>query len=423
MSSAEAAVVKSPYRFEAWTLSVTDHLRWFKAWAGSLHQSDAVGLGAIGWVILNPFLTIVALFVTPWHFKTVVFSIGYFLFTAWCVMLCYHRMLSHKSFKTPGWVRAFFLAVSTSAMEGPALGWVRNHRAHHRFLDTDRDPYNAMKGFWWSHMGWALHPYDPKEFEDIDTSDLTSDPHVMAQLNYYPVLALATGFLFPTLVCGFGWGDYAGGFWIGAIIRMGLLLQSAFFTNSLAHFSGHHTFTDATTPVDNWLVHLLTTGEGYHNFHHAFPYDYRGTSDMTAIDPLKWLAYGLSLFGLASDLKRFPDNLITHARLETTKARVEKDMLKFSPCKPLSELPEMSTADVRRRVQEGASLIIVDQLVVDVHDFLPNHPGGEPLIKAFFGKDATKAFYGNTTQHTPGAKKILESLVMARIVDVDTKKD
>lgn len=143
---------------------------------------------------------------------------------------------------------------------------------------------------------------------------------------------------------------------------------------------------------------------------------------MTAIDPLKWIAYLLSLVGLASDLKRFPDNLITHAKLETIKAKVERDMQCVAPCKPICELPTMTTADVRRRVQEGASLIIVDQLVADVHDFLPMHPGGEGIVKLYLGKDATKAFYGNTTQHTPGAKKILASLVMARIVD-DPKAD
>lgn len=376
-----------------------------------------MGLAAIGWVIMCPLLSILALFVTPWYLNTVLFSLAYFLFTGWIVMLCYHRMLSHKAFKTPGFVRAFFLTISAGAMEGPAIGWVRNHRAHHRFLDTERDPYNATKGFWWSHMGWALHPYDPEEFTDVDITDLTSDPHVMNQLKYYPALAGFFGFFLPTMVCGLGWGDYAGGFWIGAIIRLGWLLQSAFFTNSLAHYHGDHTFTEATTPVDNWIVHLLTTGEGFHNFHHAFPYDYRGTSDRSAIDPLKWLAYALSLFGLATDLKRFPDALITHARLETTKIRTEREMKLVEPCKPREQLPEMSSADVRRRVQEGASLIIIDGLVVDVHDFLPNHPGGEPLIRVYFGKDASKAFYGPTTQHTAGAQKIVQSLTVARIVD------
>ena len=366
---------------------------------------------------MSPILSVVALFVTPWRLNTVLFSFGYFLFTAWIVMLTYHRMLSHKSFRVPGWLRAFFLAISASAMEGPAIGWVRNHRAHHRFLDTDRDPYNAKKGFWWSHMGWALHPYDPEEFVDVDISDLTSDEHVMTQLKYYPAFALFFGFLLPTLVCGLGWGDYAGGFWIGAIIRTGWLLQSAFFVNSLAHYHGEHTYTEATTPVDNLFVHLLTTGEGYHNFHHAFPYDYRGTSERSAIDPLKWIAYFLSVFGLASDLKRFPDSLIAHARLETTKTRAEREMQLVAPCKPRDQLPEMSTADVRRRVQEGASLIIIDQLVVDVHDFLPNHPGGEAIIRVYFGKDATKSFYGPTTQHTAGAQKIVQSLTIARVVD------
>jgi len=410
-------IVKSPYRFEPWTLSITDNVKYFNAWWKSLAQENPIGLGAIGWVIASPILSIMSFFVAPWYWKTFVFMIVNFLITAWCLMLSYHRMLSHKSFKVHPWVKAVMLIVSTTAMEGPALGWVRNHRAHHRHLDTERDPYDAKKGFWWSHMGWALHPYDPSAFADIDVSDLTSDPQVMLQEQWYMPLAMSLGFIFPTLFCGLAWGDYAGGFWFGGILRTGICLQTAFFVNSLAHYQGEHTYTENTTPVDNLLVQIVTTGEGFHNFHHAFPYDYRGTSDPLAIDPLKWLTYLLYLLGLASELKRYPDKLINHAKLETSKKRIERELVDCAPCKADNLLPPMSTADVKRRVDEGAQLIIVKGHVHDVHEFLSEHPGGEAILKSYIGKDATKAFYGNLVQHTPGAQELLASLTVAKIVD------
>jgi stearoyl-CoA desaturase (delta-9 desaturase) len=415
-----AKIIKSPHRFEPWTLSLSENLKCFRAWWKSLAQESSAGRAAIGWVILSPIITLLGLFVTPWHLNTIIFTVVAFLITAQCVMLSYHRMLSHKAFSVSSTTKTVLLMIGASAMEGPALGWVRNHRAHHRFLDTEKDPYDAKKGFWWSHMGWAIHPYDPEQFADIDVSDLTSDPIVMFQNDYYQPIALSIGFIFPTLFCGLLWGDYAGGFWLGAMLRMQLCLQSAFFTNSAAHYHGEHTYFDQSTPVDSPFVQFLTSGEGFHNFHHAFPYDYRGTSNPWAIDPIKWLTYLLSLLGITFDLKQYPDNMIDHARLETTKNRIERQMAQIAPGKPLDQLAPMTTADVRRRAEEGASLIIIDGLVHDVTEFLPEHPGGEAILKTYFGKDATKAFYGTITQHTQGARKILASLTMAKIVEKKT---
>jgi len=392
----------------------------FKAWAASLPQENVMGLGAIGWVIASPILCIIGLLVTPWVWKTVVFALAYYVLTALSVTVCYHRLLSHKAFAVKEWLEGVLLVLTTSAMEGPALGWVRNHRAHHRWLDTEKDPYDATKGLWWSHMGWAIQPYEPERVAEVDVSDLTSDSLVMFQQDFYMPLALLTGFIFPTLFCGLLWGDYQGGFWLAGIVKMALVLQGAFCVNSLAHFQGDHTFTELSTPVDSMITNLLTSGEGFHNFHHAFPYDYRGINRLASFDPIKWTVYTLYLFGWAYDLKTFPDKLIEHARLETTRARIERELPNLAPCPPLEKLPSMSISDVRRRCQEGASLIIVDSLVYDVHDFLPEHPGGQPILKAYIGKDATKAFYGNIVQHTAGARKLLASLTIARLQDAKT---
>jgi stearoyl-CoA desaturase (delta-9 desaturase) len=411
---------RSPHRFDDWSWSPEVNWKQFKAWASSLPQEDAVGLGAIGWVLLHPVLMIYGLLVTPWVWNTIVFSVIYYLITALAVTTCYHRLLAHKSFACKKWVEALLIFLSTSAMEGPALGWVRNHRAHHRWLDTEKDPYDAKKGFWWSHMGWAIQPYEPERVAEVDVSDLTSNRLVMIQNDYYMAFASVTGFIFPTVFCGLLWGDYAGGFWLGAITKMSIILQAAFCVNSLAHYVGEHTYCESTTPVDNLFVQVLTTGEGFHNFHHAFPYDFRGTHKLWAYDPIKWFVHFLKFCGLAHDLKTFPDSLIEHAEMETTRNKLDRQLKSSTAIKTEDKLPFMSSADVRRRVQEGASLIIVEGRVHDVHDFLPEHPGGEDILKAYIGKDATKAFYGNIVQHTHGARKILESLSIAKLLDAKT---
>lgn len=118
-------------------------------------------------------------------------------------------------------------------------------------------------------------------------ADLNADPLIRFQHKWYLPLALFMGFGLPSLICGYFWGDYYGGFFIGGVLRLVGVHHSTFFVNSLAHYAGEATYTDGHTARNSFITALLTLGEGYHNFHHEFPNDYRNGIEWYQFDPTK----------------------------------------------------------------------------------------------------------------------------------------
>lgn len=123
-------------------------------------------------------------------------------------------------------------------------------------------------------MGWMLFKQDPSEIGRADISDLDEDPVVVWQHKNYLSVAFFFGIVFPALVAS-TWGDWRGGLVYAGILRFFFVQQATFCINSLAHFLGEQPFDDRNSPRDNVVTALVTLGEGYHNFHHEFPSDYR----------------------------------------------------------------------------------------------------------------------------------------------------
>jgi len=115
-------------------------------------------------------------------------------------------MFSHKGWDAVPAVRFVMLLIGAMAMQGSARWWCRNHRAHHKFTDTSRDPYNVRKGFMYAHFGWMMYKQDPKEVGRADISDLDADWMIRFQHKYYVQLALGLSIILPTLIAGL-WGD------------------------------------------------------------------------------------------------------------------------------------------------------------------------------------------------------------------------
>lgn len=410
----------SPHRFDDWTLSPSENWKQLTGWLASLKGEDPFNLFGIFWVLLCPLLALYGLLVTPWHLNTIIFGLVFYVIAAVSLTGGYHRLFSHRTFQAGPVTRFCILLTSSSVFQGTCLTWARNHRVHHRYMDTDKDPYNAKRGFWWSHMGWAIQQQRPEEMSDIDVSDLTSDPILMHFHNYYGPWAIGSGMILPSLVCGLGWGDYAGGFWLAGVLRIVVFLHCTFLINSLAHYSGDRDYNEHITPVDNVWANILTMGEGYHNFHHSFPYDYRGSEIKSRLDPAKWAVDILNFFGLAINLKTVPNDHILHTKIECVRRQLALKSPRYEPGIPLHELPLMSVQDVQRRAHEGASVMIIDGLVVCVKEFLPEHPGGEAILKAYFGKDATSAFYGQLVRHTATAKVLVRAMAIAKIKQDDS---
>jgi len=214
----------------------------------------------------------------------------------------YHRLTAHRSFNCPDWVKAGLLIAGGWALENSALKWASDHIRHHATCDHDADPYNAQRGFWYSHCGWLFFD-DPHRDEKYATR-LRQDPIVMWQhRNYLPIVLSG---LALTFVVGFLHGGWIGGlgcFLLAGIGRTFAVLNSTFCVNSICHLWGRQPHSQADSSRDSWWVSLLTFGEGYHNYHHTFQSDYRNGPRWYNFDPSKWLIFTLSRLGLASSLR------------------------------------------------------------------------------------------------------------------------
>jgi len=307
----------------------------------------------------------------------------------------------------------FFLMLGGSAaVQGSCRWWCRNHRIHHRYTDTPKDPYNAKEGFLFSHFGWMFIKPDPSLIQkgDFDITDLEADPMVMFQNKHYGFFAIFMGFIFPTLVPGLLWGDWMGGYFFSAIARLVFVHHATFFVNSLAHWKGLQPYADRETPRDHFLTAFLTLGEGYHNFHHEFPQDFRNAIKFWQYDPTKWLIKFLNIFGLTYDLQSFGDNEIKMGQwqIKMKNAMKEKSDLDKEFNK---EVESMTMEQVKKQISKHKKLIIINNAVVDITEFISEHPGGDFITK-YIGKDATED-YNKLHYHTKAARLLMETKKVA----------
>ena len=333
----------------------------------------------------------------------------------------YHRLWSHQAYRARFPLRILLATLGTAGYQGSIKWWVLRHRLHHRYTDTSEDPYNSKNGFWFSHIGWIFYKPVYKKLKWIDISDIMRDPIVRIQHRFYPFFALFVSFVIPTLV-GYLWNDALGGFLYGGIVCRLLVWHGTFCINSFAHWLGDQKFSKETTARGGFLLALLTVGEGYHNFHHEFPKDYRNGIRFWDFDPTKWCIWVSAFFKQAYNLYRYDDNEIEKAALvlQEEEMHFKKSKLLWGP----DPLPEMSmdTFEALVAANTGKKLIMLSGLVLDVTDFAAIHPGGEKLIMNCVGKDATNAFYGPLNNHTKSARLMLQTLSVAKLVDKDAMK-
>ena len=275
-------------------------------------------------VLVFSVLTLIALVGTPmwalsYGFDWVEIGAAIFLFyfTGMSITAGYHRLWSHKTYSAHPIVR-FILAVGGAmTLQNSILHWSSDHRVHHKHVDIDdADPYSASKGFWFSHIGWMLREYQATRYADYSNcKDLQKDKIVMWQHKYYLPIVLVSNFGICILL---GWlnGDILGMVLLAGVTRLVLVHHVTFFINSLAHMWGSRPFTDKNSARDNGILAFFTFGEGYHNFHHIFEYDYRNGVKWWQFDPTKWMIKGLSYVGLTNNLRTCPEERIEKAKLE-----------------------------------------------------------------------------------------------------------
>ena len=223
----------------------------------------------------------------------------------------YHRLFAHRTYQASKGVRLFYLLFGAASGQGSALRWASDHRLHHAHTDEAEDPHNIKRGFWWAHVGWLLYRSPPLHLEN--TKDLQADPLIRFQDRFYLLLAVLVGFGVPTLLAA-AWRDPLGGLLLAGFLRLAIQYQATFSINSVAHWVGRQPYSKDTSARDSWVAAIVTLGEGYHNYHHTFPGDYRNGQRLHQFDPTKWWIWLLSKVGAAWDLRRVPRETVLRVR-------------------------------------------------------------------------------------------------------------
>lgn len=246
-----------------------------------------------------------------------------------------HRLWSHGAFKTNKFIEAILMLLSSGTCQGAVIIWTSNHYYHHRYTDKAEDPHsplrfkNKIKGFIWAHIGWLLF-YNPRENVKINkavATKLGKNKLLKWQMKNYWKLVSFMNIVPPVLVGYFLYGNIYGAFAGYIFINLGRSFQqhATFCVNSLCHFTGTRKYTRSNTSRDIWWFAPFLLGENWHNFHHAFPRDYRNGHKWYHFDVHKWIIFLMSKLNLAWDLQT-TSNLRINAKIEHTKALINKPM-------------------------------------------------------------------------------------------------
>ncbi|MBI5104191.1 MAG: fatty acid desaturase [Solirubrobacterales bacterium] len=257
----------------------------WQAWGGWLHVSDAI---------------VFALLYVP-------AGLG--------VTVGFHRLLTHRAFKTTRSVRFIFTALGSVAVEGPVISWVADHRKHHAFADEEGDPHSphghgggwsgALRGLLHAHVGW-LFLHDQRGSHERYAPDLLADPvvsFVHRTFLWWALGGLVAPFFLGWLIGGTLFAGLTGMLW-GGLIRMLVLHHVTYSINSLCHFFGRRRFPTDDESTNFAPLALLSFGESWHNNHHAFPTSARHGLRWWEVDISAGVIWTLEKAGLAWDVVR-----------------------------------------------------------------------------------------------------------------------
>ena len=199
-------------------------------------------------------------------------------FSGFGITVGVHRLWSHRSYEAHWILRTVLMLCNSIANQGSIFHWARDHRVHHKFSETKADPHDATRGFFYAHVGWLIVKKDPAVVEagrHMDFSDLLADPLVYWQKKLDPWFTLYMSFVWPAQVAAHFWGeDFWNAFFVAGALRYTVVLHFTWCVNSAAHLFGDHPYDVLSYPAENPFVSWCAVGEGWHNWHHKYPFDY-----------------------------------------------------------------------------------------------------------------------------------------------------
>ena len=211
--------------------------------------------------------------------RSILFQFIFIILSMTSITGGYHRLWSHNTYQANPILQVFYLFFGTMASQNSVINWAKEHRTHHRNEEKPGDPYNINKGLFHAHIGWLLFPFDKKEEEEItktDVSDLESNKLLAFQKKYYNLLWIVISFGFTHLIMK-QWGESSMNILFSNFIRIVIVLNLTWCINSFAHYSGDKPYNKNLKASNNKLLGILTLGEGWHNYHHSYPKDYRAS--------------------------------------------------------------------------------------------------------------------------------------------------
>ena len=217
------------------------------------------------------------------------------------ISLGYHRLHTHRGYKTSKAFEYFLAVCGTLTLEGGPIFWVATHRIHHKFVETEKDPHSTRPGFYWAHLGWILrgtaNDHDEATLKKY-VPDLMKDKFHTTLAKYYYVVLIASGFIL------FAIGGWSMVLW-GVFARVVFGWHSTWLVNSATHYWGNRRFETKDDSTNNVWIALLTFGEGWHNNHHAQPASARHGLKWYEFD-MNWLTIQLfEKLGWAKQIREF----------------------------------------------------------------------------------------------------------------------
>lgn len=222
------------------------------------------------WIVFAVMLFLhLSLLWIPWTFSwtnlVMMVSLHVF-FGGMGVCLGYHRLLTHRGFKTPKWFEYVLATLGVLNLQGSPAHWVAQHRIHHLYSDDYGDPHDANRGFWWSHMGWMFWKHSPEFGQQMIAKfapDMQRSAYYRWLDKWHWTLPAATLFIFWAI------GGWAWAVW-GCLLRVLFSFHCTWLINSACHYFGYKNFEDCADRSKNcWWGAILSFGEGWHNNHHA----------------------------------------------------------------------------------------------------------------------------------------------------------